>query len=109
MMSMSAPPIQLPTLTEVLIPGQTPPANTAVPVQASTALDLQTLEAQLLAQLVVRIQATLEQRVHASVAPAVSLLADRIASKAAQEWRRAWRSACVRTFRSRLRRLCRRP
>lgn len=48
-------------------------------------LDMTALEARLLEGLTERLQATLEHRVHASVAPAVSLLADRIAYKAAQE------------------------
>lgn len=48
-------------------------------------IDVGALEQRLIEELMQRLQGLLEQRVHASVAPAVSLLADRIAYKAAQE------------------------
>ncbi len=94
---MTSPVRELPVLTEVLIPGAVPAAGVsgnpgldrpALGMPAASAmqmLDMQALEARLLDQLTQRLQATLEQRVHASVVPAVSLLADRIAFKAAQE------------------------
>lgn len=93
MMQGHEPTMELPTLTEVLIPGQphaTPPASSLAPAPAADLLgplpiDVEALEARLLEQLQERLRATLEQRVHASVVPAVSLLADRIAYKAAQE------------------------
>jgi hypothetical protein len=88
---MTSPVRELPVLTDVLIPGAVPaagvPGNPGLDRLAldMPTLDVQALEARLLDQLTQRLQATLEQRVHASVVPAVSLLADRIAFKAAQE------------------------
>ena len=82
---------ELPVLTDVLIPGAAErradqaPAPGHADLLGPVPLDLPALEERLLEQLTQRLQATLEQRVHASVAPAVSLLADRIAYKAAQE------------------------
>jgi hypothetical protein len=100
-------PLTIPTLTEVLArpPGvtrdpesvdlmavmTTPDAtHTTPPSQSSEAASLggiqrEALESRLLEHLSHRFQAALETRVHTSVAPAVSMLADRIAYKAAQE------------------------
>lgn len=90
-MSSPNPSLDIPTLTEVLIAG-TPTAGSAVPNSTAAQdllgpvpLDVAALEARLLEELVHRLGQSLEQRIHATVAPAVSLLADRIAYKAAQE------------------------
>lgn len=60
-----------------------PPAGQAS--WGGPAVDLQALEQRLVESLMLRFQGVLEHRVHTSVAPAVSMLADRIAYKAAQE------------------------
>ena len=90
-MSSPNPSLEIPTLTDVLIAGS-PTTVQALPGSASAqdllgpvALDVAALEARLLEELVRRLGQSLEQRIHATVAPAVSLLADRIAYKAAQE------------------------
>ena len=79
----------LPVLTEVLRAGiQSPAVRSSLlgpDLLGQPALDVPALEQRLVDELMQRFSALLEQRVHASVAPAVSLLADRIAYKAAQE------------------------
>jgi hypothetical protein len=87
---------EIPTLTEVLLPGRLGPSSpgSSVGTMGSPAasdllgpapFDVAALEARLVDQLLAHLKGALEQRVHASVVPAVSLLADRIAYKAAQE------------------------
>jgi uncharacterized protein (DUF4415 family) len=84
----------IPVLTEVLAPGTATEVNepdlhqavdSEMDLLGAPALDMAALERCLVDAITQRLQGALEQRVHASVAPAVSLLADRIAYKAAQE------------------------
>lgn len=81
----------LPVLTDVIEYGpgiqglRQPPAPSGDWLGAAPALDLPALERHLTDELMRRFEHLLQERVHASVAPAVSLLADRIAYKAAQE------------------------
>lgn len=74
-------PDRLPVLTDVIEQAPRPHHDLLGPAP----LDTGALERRLVEELSQRLRATLEGRVHASVAPAVSLLADRIAYKAAQE------------------------
>lgn len=89
---------ELPVLTDVIEYGPgirlrgeptSPAASDDLPsgdwLGAPPALDLPALERHLTEELMRRFENLLQERVHASVAPAVSLLADRIAYKAAQE------------------------
>jgi hypothetical protein len=85
----------LPVLTEVLMAGTSPqPAPTEAQAVGPTAqasalaaapLDTHALEVRLLEHLTLSLQQQLQQRVHAAVVPAVAVLAERIAHKAAQE------------------------
>lgn len=86
----AAAPGVVPVLTEVITP--TSDRRYAAPSQGDmktdllgTPLEATALEQRLVEAISERLRVTLENRVHASVAPAISLLADRIAYKAAQE------------------------
>ena len=78
----------VPVLTEVITP--MPDGRFALAATPSVDLlgglvDVAALEQRLVDEISLGLRKTLESRVHASVAPAISLLADRIAYKAAQE------------------------